>query len=176
MRQVKGGCLRSSSHKGSTQRALVFNQECEEPTALGAIDLSVLSDIGTKDTSHASFFYNVWSMKEDAGYRKGGPCQPPETNVSLSSVVYRNPKTSGFFRINDSAIMFSNISTVDILHIHFLHSGVTHTLHLLPALASHCCPMTGSSHLTRVQLKTQSCMEPWACFSLRRNQRAMVSR
>lgn len=98
---------------------------------------------------------------------KEGPMSAPETDVSL--FLHRDSETFTILGIDDSPILLDHIGTEDILHTYFLHFGVCHTLHPLSALASHCCPMTGLSHLTRVQLKTQSCMEPWAClFPMRR--------
>ena len=99
--------------------------------------------------------------------KKEGPMSAPETDVPL--FLHRDSETFSILWIDDSPILLDHIGTEDIFHTHFLHFGVCHTLHLLPALASHCCPMTGLLHLTRVQLKTQSCMEPWAClFPMRR--------
>ena len=69
--RVKRGCLQSPSPKVSTQTCLVFHQKSEEPTAFGAIDFPILSDIWSKDTSHASFFlrkFNLYHRQSELGF------------------------------------------------------------------------------------------------------------
>lgn len=67
----RGERLQTRSPEISTQSCLVFHQECEEPTAFGAIDLPVLPDIRSKDTSHAFFWLRNKMFHIPMAFRAG---------------------------------------------------------------------------------------------------------
>lgn len=102
---------------------------------------------------------------------KRGSANPlPENGVSTLPVD-RYSEAFGMLGIDHSAIRFSYVGTINVLHTTFLHlrsHANTSFLHL----ANHYFPVVGLSHLTRVQRKTQSCWTPGLSFSLNGRGRA----
>ena len=76
----------------------------------------------------------------------------PEIGMLL--FLHRDSETSTIFGIDNSPILLDHIGTEDIFHTIFLQT-CTHNNTPFLHTASHCCPMAGLLHLTRVQLKTQ---------------------
>lgn len=96
--------------------------------------------------------------------KRGSANTLPENGVSTLP-VNRYSEAFGILRINHSAIRFSYVGTINVLYTAFSHlrsHANTSFLHL----ANHYFPVVGLSHLTRVQLKAQSCWTPGLSFSL----------
>ncbi len=158
---IKRGCLQSPSPKVRPFSLSILYPHREYLTFPWKMDFTIpVTEESAKDKPAASFFPQTKLVDR---YKKDGCLYIPETDVSTLP-TNRYSKAFGVFVVNLCTICSGYVSTVDVLITSFLQSSVQ-PKHLLSALASQCFPLTGASHLTRVQLKTQSYRLLWAVLS-----------